>query len=157
MVVVQVCLALFLTPFYVHRLGAANFGLWVLLSTIFSYSHILEWGAMPTVARYVSHHHARNEQHEIEAVFVTASYFVGSATILAYFNRLFGSVCKGYQRYVLIGMISVPFMVMTRRYIPCRILAAAVDLVFVFALTGGAIVGIVRTSSLKALLAEAKG
>lgn len=59
---------LLLTPFLIARLGAASFGLWVLLGTVLEYFQLLELGTLPAVIRYVSLHQARDEKNEIEAI-----------------------------------------------------------------------------------------
>ncbi|HEY8765072.1 MAG TPA: hypothetical protein VIM18_12830, partial [Solirubrobacteraceae bacterium] len=40
-----------LTPFMVHRLGAANYGLWVLVASLVAYGNLLDLGVGAAVTK----------------------------------------------------------------------------------------------------------
>ncbi len=72
---IKLAVNFFLFPFVVHHLGAAQSGLWFLLSSITSYMGFLDVGIKPTLIKHVAHHHAKNNRQGINEV-VNAAFFI---------------------------------------------------------------------------------
>lgn len=64
----------FLTPFILHRLGDAAFGLWVLMSTFTGYYGFLDLGIRNAIIRYVARFVANSEWVELASV-ASTSFF----------------------------------------------------------------------------------
>jgi len=60
----NVVISFFLSPFIVHRLGNAEYGVWVLLGSLVGYMGLLDLGVRSAVMRYVARHHARGEDED---------------------------------------------------------------------------------------------
>ena len=61
-----------LTPFMVHRLGAANYGLWVLVASLVAYGNLLDLGVGAAVTKYVAELRARGRPDEASDLIATA-------------------------------------------------------------------------------------
>ncbi|MDP9258898.1 MAG: oligosaccharide flippase family protein, partial [Actinomycetota bacterium] len=61
-----------LTPFMVHRLGAANYGLWVLVASLVAYGNLLDLGVGGAVTKYVAELRARGRADEASDLIATA-------------------------------------------------------------------------------------
>ncbi|HOJ32696.1 MAG TPA: oligosaccharide flippase family protein [Candidatus Hydrogenedentes bacterium] len=71
----EAILALVLTPYIVHRVGVNAWGLWAFLSSFVGYVGLLDLGITGSYAKYIAHHHARNEQDEMAHVISTGLSF----------------------------------------------------------------------------------
>jgi len=69
----------FLSPFIVHTLGNAEYGVWVLLGSLVGYMGLLDLGVRSAVSRYIARHHARVEDAEAGRV-ASAGLAIFSAT-----------------------------------------------------------------------------
>ena len=67
-----------LTPFVLHRLGTAGYGLWVLAGAIVGYGSLLDLGITSAINRYVAEHTARGE-HASARVLVATSLWIYTA------------------------------------------------------------------------------
>ncbi len=61
--VIVIC-ALALTPIIVHRVGATDYGIWVLIGSIASFVYLLDIGISAGLVKYVAEHVARSEYDE---------------------------------------------------------------------------------------------
>ena len=61
-----------LTPFMVHQLGAANYGLWVLVASLVAYGNLLDLGVGGAVTKYVAELRARGRADEASDLIATA-------------------------------------------------------------------------------------
>jgi O-antigen/teichoic acid export membrane protein len=61
-----------LTPFMVHRLGATDYGLWVLVASLIAYGNLLDLGVGAAVTKYVAEFRARGRSEEASALIATA-------------------------------------------------------------------------------------
>jgi O-antigen/teichoic acid export membrane protein len=61
-----------LTPFIVHRLGAANYGLWVLVASMIAYGSLLDLGVGGAVTKYVAEFRACGRSAEASELIATA-------------------------------------------------------------------------------------
>ena len=71
-----------LTPFILHRLGDAAFGLWVLLTAFTGYYGLLDLGVRNSVVRYVARHFATSDWEEVSRV-VSTSFYAYTVSALA--------------------------------------------------------------------------
>jgi O-antigen/teichoic acid export membrane protein len=62
----------FLTPFILHRLGQAGYGLWILVEATVSYGSLLNFGISGAVIKYVAEHRARGESQQAHSLVATA-------------------------------------------------------------------------------------
>lgn len=79
---VNVAVGIFLSPFIVHRLGDAAFGIWVLIFSITGYYGIFDLGIRSAIIRYVSKFHATGEVEELAKV-VNTNLFMHTCTCVA--------------------------------------------------------------------------
>src|SRR6185295_17319773 len=61
-----------LTPFIVHRLGATEYGLWVLVASLIAYGNLLDLGVGAAVTKYVAEFRARGRSEEASDLIATA-------------------------------------------------------------------------------------
>lgn len=72
--VINVLVGILLSPFIVHRLGDAAFGIWVLIFSITGYYGMFDLGIRSSIVRYVSKYTATNETEKL-AKHVNTSLF----------------------------------------------------------------------------------
>lgn len=51
----------FLTPFLLHRLGAVDFGLWILVASLMNYGRLFDFGINGAVTKYIAEHQVTGE------------------------------------------------------------------------------------------------
>lgn len=61
-----------LTPFILGRLGAADYGLWLLVSSVVAYGQLLDFGMTSAVIKYVPEFMARGELEQVQKLIATA-------------------------------------------------------------------------------------
>ena len=64
--------AFLLTPFILNRLGAGDYGLWVLVGSVVAYGSLMDLGIAGTVIKYVAEYRARGETDQIQTLVATA-------------------------------------------------------------------------------------
>jgi len=77
--VTNVLVGIFLSPFIVHRLGDAAFGIWVLIFSITGYYGLFDMGIRSSIVRYVSKYTATNETEKL-ACHINTSLFTYTVT-----------------------------------------------------------------------------
>lgn len=70
----NILVGLFLSPFILHRLGDAAFGLWVLVFAITGYYGLFDLGIRSSIVRYVAKYSANNEHDELNQLVNTALF-----------------------------------------------------------------------------------
>jgi len=75
----NVVVGVFLSPFIVHRLGDAAFGVWVLIFSITGYYGLFDLGIRSSIVRYVSKYTATKEMDKL-ACFINTSLFTYTLT-----------------------------------------------------------------------------
>jgi O-antigen/teichoic acid export membrane protein len=60
------------TPFVLHRLGDAQYGLFMLVSAVMGHGALLDFGIRPAVIKYVAEHRARGENDRLRSLLATA-------------------------------------------------------------------------------------
>src|SRR3974390_2250369 len=74
---INVLTGLFLSPFILHRLGDAAFGIWVLIFSLTGYYGLFDLGIRTSIVRFVSKYKATEERGELAKI-VNTSVFVYS-------------------------------------------------------------------------------
>jgi O-antigen/teichoic acid export membrane protein len=78
-----------LTPFILDRLGAVEYGIWVLIGSLGSYGFLLDLGVAGAVVKYVAEFRARGDWSAAQAVVATAMRFY---LVLAFVAITLGAV-----------------------------------------------------------------
>lgn len=71
---VNVLVGIFLSPFILHRLGDAAFGIWVLIFSLTGFYGIFDFGIRSSIIRYVSKYTATHDQGEVSGLINTAMF-----------------------------------------------------------------------------------
>lgn len=75
---VNVLIALALSPFIVHTLGDASYGVWILIGSLTGYLGVLDLGVRTSIVKYISEFLAKKDDESLNEVFNT-----GMAVFLA--------------------------------------------------------------------------
>src|SRR5437660_9373601 len=81
----NVAVGIFLSPFILHRLGDAAFGIWVLIFSLTGYYGIFDFGIRSSIIRYVSKYTATHDIDEVSRLICTSMFTytgVGIASML---------------------------------------------------------------------------
>jgi len=84
----NVLVGLFLSPYILHRLGDAAFGLWVLVFSITGYYGLFDLGIRSSIVRYVAKYSANDEHDELNGLVNTALFSytaIGTVALLVTF------------------------------------------------------------------------
>jgi O-antigen/teichoic acid export membrane protein len=101
----NILVGIFLSPFILHRLGDAAFGIWVLIFSVTGYYGIFDFGIRSSIIRYVSKYTATRDLEEVSGLINTAMFTyscVGVASMLItvvgclYIDRFF-QIPTGFQ------------------------------------------------------------
>jgi len=79
---VSAAVAFFLSPFVVHHLGNATYGVWILVTSTTAYLGLLDLGLRGAVIRFISSHHARAEYEECCHALSVAFWFRVASSVL---------------------------------------------------------------------------
>lgn len=71
---VNIVVGVFLSPFILHRLGDAAFGIWVLIFSLTGYYGIFDFGIRSSIIRFVSKYTATNDLNEVSGLINTALF-----------------------------------------------------------------------------------
>ncbi len=71
---INIIVGVFLSPFILHRLGDAAFGIWVLIFSLTGYYGIFDFGVRSSIIRYVSKYTATNDRQEVTELLNTALF-----------------------------------------------------------------------------------
>ena len=74
----NVLIGVFLSPFILHRLGDAAFGIWILIFSVTGYYGLFDLGIRSSVVRFVSKFSATNDAENLARV-INTSLFAYSA------------------------------------------------------------------------------
>jgi O-antigen/teichoic acid export membrane protein len=110
---VNIVVGIFLSPFILHRLGDAAFGIWVLIFSLTGYYGIFDLGIRSSIIRYVSKYIATKDLKEVSGLINTAlfTYSCVGALCLAitiagsfYVDRFFhvSASLEGAARWLLL-------------------------------------------------------
>ncbi len=62
----------FLTPFLIHQLGASDYGLWILISSLVAYGSLLDFGIANAITKYVAQYQAEGRIEQAHSLVATA-------------------------------------------------------------------------------------
>ncbi len=65
--------SVFITPVVVHRLGIANYGIYILVNTVLAFAGLLDLGLAVSLVKYISEYHATNESEKIKQLVYSAN------------------------------------------------------------------------------------
>ncbi|MGD0568940.1 MAG: polysaccharide biosynthesis C-terminal domain-containing protein [Candidatus Sulfotelmatobacter sp.] len=71
---VNILVGIFLSPFILHRLGDAAFGIWVLIFSLTGFYGIFDFGIRSSIIRYVSKFTATHDHDELNGLINTAMF-----------------------------------------------------------------------------------
>ena len=133
----NVAIGIFLSPFILHRLGDAAFGIWVLIFSITGYYGIFDLGIRSSIVRYVSKFSATDDRENLARVINTT---------------LFGYSCIGLFT-LIVTVAGMPYLDLILKIPPSLqqtsrwlflIVGASVALGFPLGVFGGALEGLQR-------------
>lgn len=73
-----------LTPFILHRLGPAAYGLWILLSSVGLYGAVLDFGLASAVTKYVAQHREQDDMASAQSLIATALWLYSGLGLVAF-------------------------------------------------------------------------
>ena len=88
---VNILVGIFLSPFILHRLGDAAFGIWVLIFSLTGYYGIFDFGIRSSIIRFVSKYTATNDLNEVSGVINTALFTYSCVGALCLLITVVGS------------------------------------------------------------------
>lgn len=100
---VNVLVGVFLSPFILHRLGDAAFGIWVLIFSITGYYGIFDFGIRSSIIRYVSKYTATHDLDEVSRLINTAMFTYSCVGLLSIVLTLLGCIYVDRVFHILPG------------------------------------------------------
>jgi O-antigen/teichoic acid export membrane protein len=89
---INILIGFFLSPFIVHRLGDAAFGIWVLIFSLTGYYGIFDFGIRSSIIRYVSKYTATHDVDEVTGIINTAMFTYSCVGAFALVLTAFGCI-----------------------------------------------------------------
>ena len=81
--IITLAIGFFLTPFILNHLGAAQYGLWILVGSFVTYGQLLDLGITSAVIKYTPEFLARGETGEAQKLIATALQIYAAMGLLA--------------------------------------------------------------------------
>jgi|WetSurMetagenome_2_1015567.scaffolds.fasta_scaffold23508_2 O-antigen/teichoic acid export membrane protein len=97
----MLAVAFFMSPFIVHTLGDARYGVWTLLTSLTGYLGLVDVGVRGATGRYINYHMGRGEDDEVSNVvstsllfytLISVLIFAASAALAFFFSDLFPKI-----------------------------------------------------------------
>jgi O-antigen/teichoic acid export membrane protein len=101
---INILVGIFLSPFILHHLGDAAFGIWVLIFSLTGYYGIFDFGIRSSIIRYVSKYTATNDLDEVSGLINTALFTYSGVGILCLIITIAGSFYVDRIFHVLPGL-----------------------------------------------------
>jgi O-antigen/teichoic acid export membrane protein len=101
---VNILVGIFLSPFILHHLGDAAFGIWVLIFSLTGYYGIFDFGIRSSIIRYVSKYTATNDLEEVSGLINTALFTYLCVGILCLVITIAGSFYVDRIFHILPGL-----------------------------------------------------
>jgi O-antigen/teichoic acid export membrane protein len=133
----NVVVGIFLSPFILHRLGDAAFGIWVLIFSVTGYYGLFDLGIRSSIIRYVSKYTATGENDRL-ASFVNTSLF--TYTIIGALSMVLTTVLSFYVG----GLFHIPPGMQAQTHILLLLVGASVSVGFPLGVFGGMLEGLQR-------------
>jgi O-antigen/teichoic acid export membrane protein len=100
---VNILVGIFLSPFILHRLGDAAFGIWVLIFSVTGYYGIFDFGIRSSIIRYVSKYTATRDVDEVSRLINTAMFTYTCVGALSLVITLLGCLYVDQVFHILPG------------------------------------------------------
>jgi len=134
---INVAVGIFLSPFILHRLGDAAFGVWVLIFSVTGYYGLFDLGIRSSVVRYVSKYTATDDREKL-AQFVNTALFTYSC--LGVVSMVLTALLSSYVERVF----KVPSDMHSQVRLLLLMVGASVSLSFPLGVVGGMLEGLQR-------------
>ncbi len=89
---VNILVGIFLSPFILHHLGDAAFGIWVLIFSLTGYYGIFDFGIRSSIIRFVSKYTATHDLNELTGLINTALFAYSCVGVLCLVLTMAGSL-----------------------------------------------------------------
>lgn len=132
---VNILVGVFLSPFILHRLGDAAFGIWVLIFSLTGYYGIFDFGIRSSIIRYVSKYTATNDLDEVSGLINTALFTYTCLGAVCFVITLVGCLYVDRAFHIQPGLRS------TARWL-LLVVGSAVALGFPLGMFGGMLEGL---------------
>jgi O-antigen/teichoic acid export membrane protein len=134
---INVIVGIFLSPFIVHRLGDAAFGIWVLIFAVTGYYGLFDLGIRSSIIRYVSKYAATGEQGKLANFINTALFsYTGIGIVSMVLTVLLSSS--------VVSVFKVPPELHSQARLLLLIVGASVSVSFPLGVFGGMLEGLQR-------------
>lgn len=91
-VIANLAISFFLSPFLVHRLGDAGYGLWVLVLSVTGYMGLLDSGLRVSIVKHTAEYNARGDREGLSRLLTTALLLYGVLSLLVLALAVFVSL-----------------------------------------------------------------
>lgn len=133
----NVAVGIFLSPFILHRLGDAAFGVWVLIFSVTGYYGLFDLGIRSSIIRYVSKYTATDDRENL-AHFVNTALF--TYTSIGVVSMVLTALLSSYVE----RMFKVPPEMHSQARLLLLMVGASVSLSFPLGVVGGMLEGLQR-------------
>jgi O-antigen/teichoic acid export membrane protein len=134
---INVAVGIFLSPFILHRLGDAAFGVWVLIFSVTGYYGLFDLGIRSSIVRYVSKYTATGDREKL-AHFVNTALF--TYTSIGAVSMVLTALLSSYVEHVF----KVPPEMHSQTRLLLLMVGAAVSVGFPLGVVGGMLEGLQR-------------
>jgi O-antigen/teichoic acid export membrane protein len=134
---VNVIVGIFLSPFILHRLGDAAFGVWVLIFSVTGYYGLFDLGIRSSIIRYVSKYAATDDREKLARFVNTALFsYTGIGVVSMVFTTLLSSSVE--------KLFHIPAGMHTDARLLLLIVGASISISFPLGVFGGMLEGLQR-------------
>jgi O-antigen/teichoic acid export membrane protein len=134
---VNVAVGIFLSPFILHRLGDAAFGVWVLIFSVTGYYGLFDLGIRSSIIRYVSKYTATGDREKLTS-FVNTALF--SYTSIGVVSMALTALLSSSVEHVF----KIPPEMHSQAHLLLLMVGASVSLGFPMGVFGGMLEGLSR-------------
>jgi O-antigen/teichoic acid export membrane protein len=134
---INVLVGIFLSPYILHRLGDAAFGLWVLIFAITGYYGLFDLGIRSSIIRYVAKYSANDEHDDLNRLVNTALFSYSGIGVVAMLITLVAS-------FYVDAFFRIPQNFRSTAHFLLIIVGSAVSLGFPLGIFGGILEGLQR-------------
>ena len=133
----SIVITFFLSPFVVHRLGDAAYGVWVLIASLTGYLGLLDMGVRAAVTRYIPKFHTQGEHEESSRIVSSALALFAAAGLIAIL------LCCSVAFFAL-EYLHIPMHLWNGARIVLVLAGVSVALSFISGVFGGVVIGLQR-------------
>jgi O-antigen/teichoic acid export membrane protein len=133
----NVAVGIFLSPFILHRLGDAAFGVWILIFSVTGYYGLFDLGIRSSIVRYVSKYTATGDREKL-AQFVNTALF--TYTAIGAVSMVLTALLSSYVERVF----KVPPEMHSQARLLLLMVGASVSIGFPLGVAGGMLEGLQR-------------